>query len=251
MIIDPHVHLGHDTTFDSNRTEDEIINTMDEVGIGASILQPAQYMTLADFKTCHTRIYDFSLKHPGRIFGLFASSPHYDEDLYRAEAQRCVKKLGFVGIKICPHTHVYNPLCRRAYLPFEVARELRVPLLCHTGNGLPFASPSNFYHLIKEYKDVDVVLAHAGTTDTTDEIITLARKFDNVYIETSTREPNQHNLRSFLKAVGSQKMMYASDSTTEMKHCVWVIRRMGLTEEDEENILWKTADRVFQLGKAS
>ena len=41
MIIDPHVHIGHDTTFESNRTEDEVYNKMKEVGINAAIIQPA------------------------------------------------------------------------------------------------------------------------------------------------------------------------------------------------------------------
>lgn len=42
MIIDPHLHLGDDTTFDSKRTEEELLRKMDQNGIDAVILQPAQ-----------------------------------------------------------------------------------------------------------------------------------------------------------------------------------------------------------------
>ena len=45
LIVDPHVHIGHDTTWDSNRTEDEVLGKMDETGIQAAIVQPAQFVT--------------------------------------------------------------------------------------------------------------------------------------------------------------------------------------------------------------
>lgn len=247
MIIDPHVHIGHDTTFESNRTEDEVFNKMNEVGITAAIIQPAQFVTFDEYRVGHNRIYDFHLKHPNRIFGMFSLNPHWDADLYRNEARRCVNKLGFVAVKLTPLTHIANASVKRARLPFEVCRELGVTLMIHQGLGIPFSLAITYYDLIKEFSDVNVVLAHCGTMDNEDEGLILAKELENVYLELSVRSPNIRNIQTFAKEVGSNRMMYASDSPTEMAHVVWEIKNSGLSEEEIENILWKTAYNAFHL----
>lgn len=247
MIIDPHVHIGHDTTWDSNRTEDEVFDRMNEVGITAAIIQPAQFVTFEDFKNGHSRIYDFHLKHPKRIFGMFSMSPHFDEDMYFSEAERCVKKLDFVGIKLNPLTHLLSPTVKRARLPFETARALGVPLLIHQGNGMPWTLISSYYDLIKEFSDVTVVLAHSGTMDNETEDVILAHECDNVYLECSVRGPNIHNMQYFVKEIGSSRVMYASDSPDEMAHGVWNCRNGGFTDSQVEDLLWKSASAAFGL----
>ncbi|MDI9518710.1 MAG: amidohydrolase family protein [Bacillota bacterium] len=247
MIIDPHVHIGHDTTFESNRTEDEVYNKMKEVGINAAIIQPAQFVTFEDYKYCHNRIYDFHLKHPKEIFGMFSLNPHWDVDLYKNEARRCVKELGFVGVKLTPLTHIANAAVKRTRLPFEICRELNVTLMIHQGLGIPFSLSSTFFDLIREFNDVNIVLAHCGTMDNEDEAIVLAKEFDNVFLEISVRTPNIRNIKLFVKEIGSGRIMYASDSPTEMAHVIWEVKNSGISKEDQENILWKAAAKAFKL----
>lgn len=247
MIIDPHVHIGHDTTWDSNRTEDEVMEKMNQAGIQAAIIQPAQFVTFNDYKYGHDRIYDFHLKHPKRIFGMFSMNPHFDRDKYRKEAVRCVKELGFVAIKLTPLTHIMSASVKRARLPFETARELGVALMIHQGTGLPFSSAITFFDLIKEFSDVPVVLAHCGTYDNEDEDIFLAQNCSNVYLELSVRTPNMINIKRFADEVGTSRMMFASDSPDEMDHVIWECRNCGFKEKQEEEILGNTAMKVFRL----
>ena len=247
MIIDPHVHIGHDTTWDSNRTEDEVLRKMDETGIHAAIIQPAQFVTFEDYKYGHNRIYDFHLKHPNRIFGMFSLNPHFDEELYRREAYRCIKELGFVAMKLTPLTHIMSASVKRARLPFQVARELGVTLMIHQGTGLPFSSASTYYDLIREFEDVTVVLAHSGTTDNEIEDVFLARHCPNVYLELSVRTPNIDNIRLFAEKVGASRMMFASDSPDEMAHVIWECRHSGLNEEEVSQVLGLTALKAFRL----
>lgn len=247
MIIDAHVHIGHDTTFDSNRKEDEVISKMDEVGINAAIVQPAQFVTFEEYRDCHDRIYAFSKKYPNRIFGMFSMNPHFDLQKYKSEAHRCVKELGFVGMKVTPLTHAWNPLVKRGRVPFETARELNIPLMCHLGIGLPFSLASALFYLIREFSDVTVILAHCGTLDNEDECLLLAKEFPNVYLETSVRTSNQKNLKKFIKEIGSNRVMYASDSPDEMAHCAWQVRNCGFSKEQVEDILWRTAANAFKI----
>ena len=247
LIVDPHVHIGHDTTWDSNRTEDEVLGKMDETGIQAAIVQPAQFVTFEDYKTGHNRIYDFHLKHPKRIFGMFSMNPHFDEEMYRKEAERCIQKLGFVAMKLTPLAHIMSAGVKRARLPFEVARELKVPLMIHQGTGLPFSAATTFYPLIREFSDVTVVLAHSGTTDNEMEGLFLAQHCPNVYLELSVRTPNIDNIRLFAREVGVSRMMFASDSPDEMAHVIWECSHSGLNEEELAMVLGGTAVRAFRL----
>lgn len=247
MIIDVHVHIGHDTTFESNRTEDEIMQKMNQVGITAAICQPAQFVTFDEYRVAHNRIYDFHLKHPKKIFGMFSMNPHFEPTLYKTEARRCVHELGFVGIKLTPLTHTMNAAVARARLPFEMCRELGVTLMIHQGNGLPFSFSSSYFNLIKEFSDVTVVLAHCGAMDNEDECIVLAQELSNVYLDCSVRTPNQRNLKRFIREVGTERMLYASDSPDEMAHVLWEFSNIDLNKHELENALYYNAIKAFHL----
>lgn len=247
MIIDPHVHIGHDTTWDSNRTEEELWMKMNEVGIQAFIVQPAQYVTFEEYRCGHDTIYNFHSKHPKRIFGMFSMNPHFNKQMYQEEAERCVKKLGFVALKLTPLTHIMSASVMRARLPFETARQLGVPLMIHQGTGLPFSSAITYYNLIREFSDVSIVLAHSGTYDNEDEDIFLAKNCPNVYLELSVRTPNIGNIIRFGQAVGTDRMMFASDSPDEMEHVIWECRHCGFNQKQTEQVLGETAMKVFSL----
>ncbi len=247
MIIDPHVHIGHDTTWESNRNEEEVMRVMNQVGVTASIIQPAQFVTFEDFKRGHDRIYDFSLKHPTRIFGMFSCNPHFDEKMYREEARRCVNELGFVGIKLTPLTHLMNGKVKRARLPFEMARELSVPLMIHQGHGMPWSLISSYYDLITEFSDITVVFAHSGCMDTVDEDIIMAKMCPNVFLELYVRIPNIHNIVRFVDAIGSDRVMYASDSPDEMAHISWECKHAGLSDDQVEDLLWRSCAKAYKL----
>lgn len=246
-IIDPHVHIGHDTTWDSNRTEDEVWEKMNEAGIQAAIIQPAQFVTFEEYQCGHNRIYDFHLKHPKRVFGMFSMNPHFDKGKYREEARRCVEDLGFVAMKLTPLTHIMSASVQRARLPFETARELHVPLMIHQGTGLPFASAITYYDLIREFSDVTVVLAHCGTFDNEEEDVFLAKNCPNVYLELSVRTPNIDNILRFADTAGTDRMMFASDSPDEMEHVIWECRHCGFDERQEADVLGETAIKAFRL----
>lgn len=247
MIIDPHVHVGHDTTFDSNRSEKEVIGKMDEVGINIAIVQPAQFVTFDAYHDGHNRIHRFAQDYPGRIYGMFSMNPHFDIDMYKNEARRCVEELGFVAMKCTPLTHILNTDVKRGDLPFETANELGVTLMFHLGTGLPFALGSKLFYMAKKYPNLQIVIAHSGAFDTADECLFIAKQCPNVYLECSVRTPNRENVIRYVEELGSNRVMYASDSPDEMAHGVWMMRHSGFTKEQEEDVLWRTAAKAFRL----
>jgi hypothetical protein len=93
--------------------------------------------------------------------------------------------LGFVGIKITPVAHACNPSKKDGEMVFEVARGLGVPVMVHTGSGIPFSDPMQAAERIEQFPDVKVVIAHGGSDLMVGSACYLARRYDNVFVEPS------------------------------------------------------------------
>ena len=87
-------------------------------------------------------------------------SPHLRRQQYNDEVSCCVPELGFVAIKLNALAHGVNPDTESGRKAFNAARKHRIPLMVHTGSGVPFAGPVNLIGLAKEYADVKIVMAH-------------------------------------------------------------------------------------------
>jgi len=247
MIIDAHTHLGDDRLYDSHRTEEEILKVMDKTGIDAIIVQTAQSPTIDITRRQHDRLRDFVNNNPGRAYALSSVNPNYDLDTYFTELHRCIYEFGFVGMKIAPHTYSWNPLVQRGIVPFLAADTFNVPLMIHTGSGLPFSAPTNLYYRIKDFPHVKIVLAHAGGDYWFEEdVLMMAQACPNIYLETS-RGPSLPFLRQFVKELGPQRVLLGSDSTDEMEHVLWMYRHIGLEKDELDWCLGRSAQELFKL----
>lgn len=248
LVIDPHLHLGEDTTFDSKRTEEELCRRMAENGIAAAILQPAQLNdTLEKTQANHNRIHRLMKLYPTTFFGMASVNPYLETKIYRREVARCVDELGFCGLKVVAHTHAWDPQGPAGAAPFEAAAELDVPLMIHGGYANPWAMPGNFLPLIERFPDVRVVLAHAAQPALVVEYYILLRDYPNVYADTSVRTYHRDNIVRISRELGPEKIMYASDSPDEMAHQLWQCSTAGLTGEELEWFLGLSAAAVYRL----
>lgn len=243
MIVSAHAHIGDTRVFDAESTEEALLAAMDAAGVDASIVMPSA--GCADAAAIHDRIAELGQQHPGRIFGMIQINPHTDEDIYAAEAERCVDELGFVGVKIHPLGYGVNPRSRDAEMVFRVARDLSIPVMIHTGSGLPWSLPALWIPLAQKYGDVSVVLAHAGMGIFTAEAHLAAQLCDNVYLEMSWAKP--HELKWLIDDLGAQRIMMGGDLNSNLAVEVFKFRSLGLGEEALALGLGGTAIKVFNL----
>jgi uncharacterized protein len=243
-IIDSHCHLGSCTVFDLDVSEEALLKAMDANRIDAAIVQP--FPGAPHPAEVHDRIAELAAKHPGRFFGLASVNPHSDEQSYRAEVRRCVRQLGFVGVKLHTIGHSVGPFSRAARLVFTTARELGVAVDIHTGPGVPFGLPSLFMPLAKEFADVPLVLAHSGWGIFTGEAFVVARECPNVYLETSWCGIDDTSW--LLGEFGADRLMMGSDSLANMAVELAKHRALGLSDEMLSSVLGGTATSVYQLG---
>ena len=88
----------------------------------------------------------------------------------------------------------------------------------------------------------------------TEEMIAVAWKHPNVYIDTSAHAPKYYpkELLDYANSRGSDKVMFGTNFPQLMFHtCANQAKELPLKEENLEKFMWKNADRVFKLGMSS
>lgn len=244
MIIDAHAHLGFDVVFDVEQTEDEILMLYKKFGVDGAIIQPfIPGYYIEQNRLIHDRIAMFCNCHKN-YFGMASIHPHFNEADYKAEAERCIKKLGFVGIKLTPVAHATHPASKAGRFVFETAMALKVPLMVHTGSGIPFSDPAALLNIIGDYKEIPVVIAHGGTDMFFAQALYLAEKYENVFLEPSW--VNILNIQKAVKSIGTSKLMFSTDHAINAPVELAKYRTL-LHDSELEQVLYKTAAQVFNL----
>jgi predicted TIM-barrel fold metal-dependent hydrolase len=246
VILDAHVHLGEDFVFDHVTDEETLVESCLAYGIDGGLVQPALPRPyLEDTRAIHDRIHCFTRDRRRLWWGMASIDPHFRPVDYEGEAERCVKQLGFVGIKLTPIGHACNPSSRDGLHVFEVCRGLDVPLMIHTGNGIPFADPMSSVKALEAFPDVRVVLAHAGSEMFHNAAIYLARKFENVYLEPTW--VGTSGVRKMLAELGSTKIFFSSDLTIQIPVELAKYRSLVQDPEVMEKIMYKNLAEVYRL----
>jgi uncharacterized protein len=246
MIIDAHAHIGEDVVFDEEMSETELLRFYSRYGIDGAIVQP--YIGrpyLEDTRMIHDRIFAFSKTAEKRIWGMASINPHFRPADYDAEAARCIRELKFVGLKMTPIAHACHPSSKDAFHVFEVCRSLNVPLMIHTGAGIPFADPISIVKALDSFRDVPVVLAHAGSEMHNQQATYLARVYDNVYLEPSW--VGTLGVQNMISQVGCSKILFSSDNVYQIPVEIAKYRSLIKKQEDLDLVFFKNVLSIFKL----
>ncbi len=243
MIIDAHMHLGDCRVFDLNVTEDELLRSMDKNKVDVSVVQP--FPGASDAAGVHKRIWRLAKRHPGRIYGMASVNPHLPKPKYADEVTRCVESYGFVAVKLHTIGHAVMPLGSDAGTVFETAAKLEIPVMVHTGMGLPFAAPSLVIPRAQEYPKLRIILGHAGFVISTPDAYVAAKECPNLYLEPSWCM--KEAIGWLAQDLGADRVMLGSDLPGNTHVELEKVRGLGLSKKDEEKVLGGTAARVFKL----
>ena len=242
-VIDAHSHLGEDRVFDLDSSEEWLLGGMNDNHIDISRVQP--YPGANSARATHDRIAALAKEHPGRIFGIASINPHQDRDDYFNELSRAVKELGFVGVKLHTIGHAMHPASNDGTTVFESASQLGIPVMMHTGPGVPFAAPSAVTPQLKKFPQVPVILAHAGHGIFSDEATAVAEAFPQVYLEPSWCA--FYNIGGMVAAVGAGRVMLGTDLPPNAKVMIETVKAVGLGPDDEAMVMGGTAREAFKL----
>ncbi|MGI6611041.1 MAG: amidohydrolase family protein [Limnochordia bacterium] len=245
MIIDVHAHLGWDTVFEDDFTKDELLQSQETNGIDTTIVQPGICHDLRTVQKQHDAIAELACAFPGRFCGMANPNPHLPEKEYSAELRRCTTTLGFVGVKLHPHGHCLSPDSAAGRMVFGLAQELGIPVMIHTGAGIPWALPANILPVARQFPDVRIVMAHAGHMLMASEALTVATYCPNVYLETSWT--GGFLVRHFAENLGAHRLLFGSDHADNAATELTKLRTARLSAEQLCWCLGKTAASIYRL----
>jgi predicted TIM-barrel fold metal-dependent hydrolase len=243
-IIDAHEHLGSCRIFDAELTADRLLSALDVHGIDTALVMP--FPGAPDAARAHDEIAALSDRTGGRVRGIVLFNPHVEPAHYAHEAERCVRELRFVALKLHTVGHAVEPLSRDGRHVAETAARLGVPLMVHTGGvGTPFASPSHCLPLARAHPDTSIVLAHAGMGVATREAAVVAGEAENIYLETSWCPVL--DTATLVAELGAERVMFGADAPENIPIELTKFRGLGLDAKALERCLGGNATRVFGL----
>jgi predicted TIM-barrel fold metal-dependent hydrolase len=225
---------------------------MDRAGVSVGMLcawhGPAGPMIGNDEVAHHCRA------HPGRFVGIASVDLHRPMDGVR-ELRHRVKQDGFKGLRVLPWLWGFPPDDRRYYPLFAECCELDIPFCTQVGHAGPLREsepgrPIPYLDRVAlEFPELRIVGGHIGFPWTA-EIMSMATKYENVYIDTSAYKVSRYpaDIVEFLKGHGRRKVLFGSNHPAwPAVDCLEAFDSLGLDEQTARLFLHDNAVRAFKL----
>lgn len=243
---------GTTQMLESGLTTEQIVAAMDAAGIHKLMLsawhRPGQWIHHND------DVAAMMAQYPDRFVGVAAVNLEKPVEAVR-ELERAVNELGFKALRVVPW--LWNrPPNDKYYFPLYVkCIELDIPFCTqvgHTGPLMPSETGRPVPYLDEValvFPELKIVGGHIGHP-WTDEMIGLAWKHENVFIDTSAYLPRYYppQLFHYIKTYGQDKVLFGTNfPQLSFEKCVQQVYELGLPEAVQAKFFGTNAERVFKL----
>lgn len=186
---------------------------------------------------------------PKRFTGLGTLHPE-SEDL--AGDVEHLMSLGLKGVKLHPDIQGFKIDDYRCLKIYELCEEKGLPVLFHTGDRrYDYSNPNRIKPILEIYKNLTVIGAHLGGYSMWEEAVNELSGYENFYVDCSSSLAflTSEKATELIRSYGAQKVIFGTD------YPMWDIcdemdrfSRLGLTDEERELILYKNAQKLFEIG---
>ncbi len=243
---------GSAQILETGLTPEQIVAQMDRAGIKMLLLsawhRPGQWVIHNDEVAALVR------RFPDRFAGVAAVNLERPVEAVR-ELDRAVSELGFKALRVVPWLWKLPPN-DRLYFPLYVkCIELDIPFCTqvgHTGPLMPSETGRPVPYLDEvalTFPELKIVGGHIGYP-WTDEMIGLAWKHENVFIDTSAYLPRYYpsQLVHYMKTYGREKVLFGTNfPQLSLEKCVEQTGGLDLSDEARAAFLGQNAKRIFKL----
>ncbi len=244
-------HVGYDPY--GTGTVSDLIEKMDKGGIDKSVV-----CNIATNPKQQTNVNNFAIEtmeqHGDRLICLGSINPYSDsigEELDR------LSKAGLPGIKLHPD-YMETTIDDSAFDPiFDRCSELGMFIIIHAGFDVCspdkiHATPDMILRRLERNPDIRLVCAHFGGNMMWDEV---EEKLcgRNLWIDTSMgvlEGLSKEQARRIIEKHGSEKVLFGTDFPwCDAKTNIDYIKSLGLSDEFEENIFHRNAEKLLGIEK--
>jgi predicted TIM-barrel fold metal-dependent hydrolase len=236
---------------------EQMLAEMDAGGVDRCVLSAFYHRDIA--VVSNEEVADLVRKHPSRFVGAGSVNPMGKPMDVARQVERLVRELGLRAIRLEPYmygdgTTGLAPNDKHYWPVYLKCVELGVPVCIqvgHTGPLLPSECGRPIYldEVALAFPELVIIGCHLGQP-WHEEMMTLAWKHPNVYVETSARTP-KHWPASFVEFAcgwGQDKVLWATDyPLLSFERTLSELEALGLTREIFDKIVRGNAERAFGL----
>lgn len=172
-----------------------------------------------------------------------------------AQVERCITQLGCRGIKLYPPYDRFYPDDPRILPVYEVARDLRVPVMFHTGTSLfpgtriRYANPLLLDDIAEDFEDLTIVMCHAGRPFWYKEAEWMLRRHKNLVVDVAGIPPKQLPHVFPKMESNAERFVFGSDwpDVPSIVRQVERIRQLPLSSHAIRAILWENGARLLNI----
>ena len=195
-----------------------------------------------------------ALCHPDRCVPVASADLYRPMDAVR-EVRRCVDAYGVRAVRIVPWLWDLPPDDRRYYPLYAVCCDLDLTFCTQVGHTGPLrpsepGRPIPYLDRVAlEFPELRIVGGHIGAPWTA-EMISLATKYPNVYIDTSAYKASRYprELVEYLRSNGVDKVLFGSNQPAwPAPDCLAGLDALDLSDQVRRAFLRNNAIRAFRL----
>lgn len=151
----------------------------------------------------------FALENPGKIFAAIWCKPLLEEpdDEFCAFIEKNLSVIK--ALKFHPY---HSAVCFDDYRIeryFDLAKNLHLPVITHTGSGA-YDNCDLAFNMAKKFPEVNIIMAHLGLGTDNLHAISLCKKQKNLYGDTAW-VPYENTVK-FIEKCGSEKILFGTDN---------------------------------------
>ncbi len=184
-------------------------------------------------------------EHDGIMTGLGTLHP-YSEDIH-GDVEHLLE-LGLKGVKLHPDIQgiaIDDPQC------LKICEEIqgKIPLLLHTGDyRYDYSNPNRLKTILEMFPELTVIGAHFGGWSIWEEAAMELCRYKNLMVDSSSSlyALKPEKAAEIVRMYGAERVLFATDypmwrPDEELERFF----NMGLTDEENEMILYKNARKLF------
>jgi uncharacterized protein len=193
--------------------------------------------------------------HPSRFLGIASVNLYRPMEDVR-ELRRSVKQHGFRGLRLLPWLWGLPPDDRRYYPLLAECCELDIPFCTQVGHAGPLreSEPGRpipyLDHVALDFPELQILAGHIGVP-WLEEMLSLAMKYRNVFIDTSAYKASRYpkELVDYMGRSDKHKVLFGSNHPFwPASDCLVGLDALGLSEKATALFLSGNAKSLFKIG---
>jgi hypothetical protein len=257
LVIDCNTALGEGVTWEPktravNYDPAALLRYSAEAGIQRSCVAPARNKL---YREKNKELAQLCEKYPEKFIGFAAHNPQAETGTLRQMLIEEVKSMGLKGLRTDGHP------TREA---LDTAAELDIPVMYYPVLGVRdpsggpwstgpqvYTGPARAYYIMaKTYPSVNFILPHLGSYRSSEwlahiEAIELAKRFPNVYVETSGVLSHKY-LEMAVRELPIEKIVFGSNAPEEDPRVeMYAVELLGLTRKQQTAVLGGNLRRLL------